>query len=301
MPGRHRGPLEWRFALALLACIGGACDKNDSERLAADSVPTEAREDSAEERAPGHNESPLAAYPGFGHDHEADDAEYRRQELAMQRYIAGCMQQAGYEYTPPPSVVNPPAPAQDVNERYVASLGPERRIRYNLTLYGVPDPNDEENLWDPRSDTGGGCFGEAMRAIGSVFAAQSALMTEVLAMRRSIARDPRVRAAEQRWSECMRGRGFSYERPQSIPAQQDSAAIRGALTSALARRHREAQAMAPACIAIVGLDSIKTAVRVEKEGAFVRAHRDVLDRHLERLRHQRPLMDSLLASRPQRD
>jgi hypothetical protein len=244
--------------------------------------------------------SPLAAYPGFGHDHQADEARYRRQELAMHRYIAQCMQQAGFEYTLVSSAVNAPAPP-DPNKPYVASLSPERRTRYNLTLYGVPDPNDEENLWDPRSPTGGGCWGEAMRAIPSVFKAHSELMAEWLAMQHTIARDPRVRAGEERWSECMRSRGFSYARPQSIRAQEDSAAVRGALTPELERRHREALKVAPECVKAVRLDSIKAAVRVEKEAEFVRAHKQVLDRHPARLRDQLPLVDRLLAQPPQRD
>jgi hypothetical protein len=163
----------------------------------------------------------------------------------------------------------------------------------------VPDPNDESNLWDPRSPTGGGCWGEAMRAIPSVYAAQSELMAQYLAMERSIARDPRVQAAERRWSECMRSRGFSYARPQSIPARQDSAAMRGALSPELRRElkheYRQALEVAPACATAVGLDSVKAAVRVDKETEFIRAHKHGLDRHVERLRQQQSLVDSLLA------
>jgi hypothetical protein len=215
------------------------------------------------------------------------------------------MQQAGFQYTPTPSVVNPPprppSLRQDPNERYAASLSPARRTRYNLTLYGVPDPNDEGNLWNPSSDTGGGCWGQAMRAIRSVYAAQSQLMSRFHAMERSIARDPRVRDAEQRWSACMRSRGFSYAAPRSIPARQDSAAGRGALTPELERHTRQAQEAAPACATAVGLDSVKAAVRVEKEAEFVRTHKLLLDRHVELLRQQEPLVDSLLAQPPRRD
>jgi hypothetical protein len=215
------------------------------------------------------------------------------------------MQQAGFQYTPTPSLVNTPTPPQDENQQYAASLSPERRTRYNLTLYGVPDPNDEENLWDPDSPTGGGCWGEAMRAIPSVYAAKSKLMTQYHAMERSIAGDPRVQAAERLWSECMRSRGFSYARPQSIPARRDSAAIRGTpspeLRRELEREYRQALEVAPACATAVGLDSVKAAVRVDKETEFVRTHKQVLDRHVERLRQQQRLVDSLLAQPPQRD
>jgi len=290
------GAREWGFLLALLSCTG-------DDRPATDSVA-----DTSERLVRARVESPLAAYPGFARKRGPDDVRYRRQEIAQHRYVAHCVQQAGFQYTPTPSVVNPPARRrtrmslpQDPNERYAASLSPERRTQYNLTLYGVPDPNDEENLWDPSSPTGGGCWGEAMRAIPSVYAAQSQLMTEYLTMERSIARDPRVEAAERRWSECMRSRGFSYARPQSIPAREDSAAIRGAHTPELERQSRQALDAAPACAAAVGLDSVKAAVRVDKETEFVRAHKQVLDRHVERLRQQQPLVDSLLAQPPRRD
>lgn len=276
------------FVLALLACTG-------DERPATDSVA-----DTSENLAPPQAESPLAAYPGFGRARNPDDARYRRQEIAQERYVAHCMQQAGFQYTPAPSVVNPPASPrpQGPNERYVASLSAERRTRYNLTLYGVPDPNDEENLWDPRSDTGGGCWGQALRAIRSVFAAKSELMSRFHAMERSIVQDPRVREGERRWSDCMRSRGFSYAAPRGIPARQDSAAGRGALTPELERHTRQAQQAAPACATAVGLDSIKTAVRLEKEAEFVRTHKLLLDRHVELLRQQEPLVDSLLAQPP---
>jgi hypothetical protein len=295
-----------RVVLALLACAAGACSRAVDDRVADDSAPGAAATDTASGLVSSQGVSPLAAYPGFGHDHEADKAHYRRQEIALQRYIAQCMQEAGFQYTPTPSVVNPPAPLppslrQGPNERYTASLSPERRTRYNLTLYGVPDPNDEENLWDPRSPTGGGCWGEGIRAIPSVFKAKSELMPQLEAMRRAVERDPRVRAGEERWSACMRSRGFSFARPQSIHAQQDSAAIGGALTPEIDRRYREALKVAPQCVTAVGLDSIKTAVRVEREAEFVRAHKEVLDRHLERLRAQEPLVGRLLAQPPPRD
>ncbi len=300
----HRA-YKWRVVLALLAYIGGACGTAGDERVAADSAPSQAAADTAGSLASARDESPLAAYPGFARKRGPDSAHYQRREIALHRYIAHCMQQAGFQYTPTPSLVKTPTPPQDENQQYAASLSPERRTRYNLTLYGVPDPNDEENLWDPDSPTGGGCWGEAMRAIPSVYAAKSKLMTQYHAMERSIAGDPRVQAAERLWSECMRSRGFSYARPQSIPARRDSAALRGPLTPELRleleREYRQAQEMAPTCAAAVGLDSVKAAVRVDKETEFVRTHKQVLDRHVERLRQQQPLVDSLLAQPPQRD
>jgi hypothetical protein len=109
------GAREWGFLLGLLACTG-------DDRPATDSVA-----DTSEGLVRARVESPLAAYPGFGRERDPDRARYRRQEIALHRYIAHCMQQAGFQYTPTPSVVNPPAPRppalrQDPNERYAPSL-----------------------------------------------------------------------------------------------------------------------------------------------------------------------------------
>ena len=54
--------------------------------------------------------SPLAIYPGFEHDHRADEALFRRQEIAREQAIAHCMRRSGFEYTPMPAVVNPTIP-----------------------------------------------------------------------------------------------------------------------------------------------------------------------------------------------
>jgi hypothetical protein len=242
--------------------------------------------------------SPLAQYPGFGHDHQADRARFQRQELAREQTIARCMQRSGFEYTPVPAIVNPGIPRarevlstrQHPNARYVASLSPADRIRYNLALYGVPDPNDEQNLWDPGSPTGGGCLGEAMRQIPSVYAAKSALMESHRTMVRSVAQDARMRAAEQRWADCMRARGYQYASPLTLYAEVDRAAVHGPppgrSMAEVQQRNHEARAPARECNSSAGLDSTIEAVRVEKETEFVRDHRDVLDRHRERQRSQ---------------
>jgi hypothetical protein len=241
--------------------------------------------------------SPLASYPGFGHNHRADDSLSRRQELAREQAIARCMLRSGFEYTPMPAVVvNPGAPQargplptrQHPNALYVASLSAADRTRYNLALYGVPDPNDEGNLWDPRSPTGGGCWGEAIRAIPSVYAAKGELMAAHRV--RSVARDARVRAAEQRWSECMRARGYPYASRLELYAEVDRAAVRGPPAGRsmpdVQQRNEEARVPARECSSSAGLDSTIETVRVEKETEFVRDHRSLLDRHRERQRSQ---------------
>ncbi len=250
------------------------------------------------QQQPAPAQSPLAQYPGFGHDHAADRARYRRQEVAREQAIAQCMQRAGFRYTPAPSEVNRRAAnakealatRQNPNERYVASLSPEARTRYNLALYGVPDPNDEANLWDPKSPTGGGCWGEVMRDRPSVYAAQNELNEPYLRMLRSVTEDPRLRAAEQRWAECMAARGFTYANPRALESETDRAAVQGPPAGRsmadVQQRNQQARTAARECNAAAGLDSALESVRVEKETEFVNAHRPVLDRHRERQRTQ---------------
>jgi hypothetical protein len=245
--------------------------------------------------------SPLAQYPGFGHNPQADEARFEREDVARERRISQCMERAGLRYTPAPAVRNPPVTAAregrdatrairvDRNETYARSLPPAERTQYYLALYGVPDPNSETGpLWSPRNPTGGGCVGDATRAIPGVYSARSALVREFLDLRLSIPRDPRVAVAEQRWSVCMRARGFNYASPRAVHAALDSAAGRGVLTPEIKERHQQANAAARTCGAESGLDATVAQVRADKEAEFVSAHKDVLDRHLERQRNEPP-------------
>jgi hypothetical protein len=197
-----------------------------------------------------------------------------------------------------PAVVNPSLPRarssisrpQHPNARYVASLDSAQRRRYYMALYGVPDPNDEQGLWDPRSPTGGGCWGEAIRQVPSVYAALSQLRQQHRAMLRSVAQDARVHAAEQRWAECMRARGHDYASPLALHSETDRAAVRGPppgrTMADVMKRNEEARAPARECNSSAGLDSAMQAVRIEKEAEFVRAHKDVLNRHRDRQHRQ---------------
>ena len=235
--------------------------------------------------------SPLAQYPGFGHDHHADRARFQRQELARERSVARCMQRAGFQYTPAPSVINPPArdarearealvERQHPNQRYVASLSGADRTSYYLALSGVPDPNDEQGLWDPRSPTGGGCSGEAMREFPSVYAAKSWLREPYRAMLHSVSQDARVQNAEREWAECMRDHGHDHASPRAMYADLERLALQRRLSAEERQRDEHARTVSRECRSSTGLDEVIATVRVEKEAEFVRAHRDVLERHL---------------------
>ena len=133
--------------------------------------------------------SALAEYPGFGHRPEEDMRSFAADEAKRQQIIFQCMRDAGLEYYPETGAIvrNTAAPAAEArkqrprsrNEVYRESLSGEKLRQYNMTLFGVPDPNSQTELWDPSSPTGGGCWGEALRGVKGVFDASRALTRDM--------------------------------------------------------------------------------------------------------------------------
>jgi hypothetical protein len=227
----------------------------------------------------------LGRYPGFGHDRQAEQATFARQVVAREQEIARCMQEAGHQYTPFPRAINPRVgerperPAPDPNEARARGLPEAERRQYYLALFGVEDPNAEEGLWDPNSDEGGGCWGEAMRAVPSVYSVRARLAQEYTAMLRAIVQDPRVRAAEGRWARCMEARGHPFATVVELRSAADQARADG--SEAAIARASEALEASRACEAEAGLRAALNEARIEHEEEFVRQNRAVLDRHLE--------------------
>jgi hypothetical protein len=243
--------------------------------------------------------SPLAAYPGFGHNHNGDEAQYLREEVQRQQMIMRCMTTAGHSYVPvvpgrgatqPSERRSRRAPPRDPNYTHAASLPAQDRERYYLALYGVPDPNAEGGpLWDPRSETGGGCWGEALRTIRGVYAAASELVEPYIEMRRSVMRDPRVAAVTPKWVDCIRARGFPFSSPQDAAGAADAAAITKPRDADAQLRAQQAAGAGRTCATETGLAQAVSQARIEHEAEFVRVHKAQLDRHLARLRSQPPV------------
>lgn len=246
---------------------------------------------------------PLAAYPGFGHHPEADEARFELETQTRQQRIAQCMELAGFEYYPTTPFVEPANDADAraalellrdrSNEKYVAGLSDAERERYHQALYGVSDPNDPraEALHDPSSPTGGGCLAAAHRAIPGVFAAKAKLTEELLQMERAVRLDPRVRAAEARWADCMATEGYATPSPQALNARLDQAVAealrRGTdVSEEVLETQRDAVETARLCGDRVGLESAIAGARREREADFVETHREVLERHAERMKRQ---------------
>ncbi len=220
--------------------------------------------------------SPLSVYPGFGHNDRADEARFIREEAERERTIASCMRNAGFRYNPAPSVVvtgpmlNPASKSAgpiDQNERYARSLADDKRSEYYVALYGVPDPNDQTNLWDPRSATGGGCSGNALRAVPGVYAGRSALIEEYETMLTEVRADGRVKQAEAKWAECATSKGLSFATPTAAYADLDLNPQGSA-----ARRQLMAE-----CAASSSLNEIAAEVRAEHEARFVTQHKATLE------------------------
>lgn len=267
-----------------------------------------------------HADSPLAAYPGFGHHAEADEQQFEREELARERLIARCMEREGFRYVPAPSIpleeLASPSEAMaalrdDPNGRYVRSLPEEERTRYRMSLYGVEDPSSENAAHQPDpAGTGGGCLGEAVRTLPGVFAAKAALQDAYDAMRRAVMSDLRVKAAERHWAACMAGLGHPVDAsPRALEERQDAELAelvgpteaelptREAL-AALGERHRAERQLTMRCARGIDLPGVVASVRAEHEARFVAEHRETLDRHLERYLAQQPLLESIEATAP---
>lgn len=232
--------------------------------------------------------SPLAAYPGFGHDQERDRRAFAADEARRQQEIARCMKDAGFQYVSEVSRTVSAADAarmgrrsarapESPNERYRQSLTAEQRTKYNIALYGVPDPNDPANLWNPASGTGGGCWGEAMRAFNGVYAGANAVQNDFWDMRQGIGRDRRVVAATQKWSVCMKGRGFNIDSLQELAGAQANMGMIRDKPTLTAEQVEAATAASGECLGESDYEAALTSATVEAETAFVQKHKAVLD------------------------
>ena len=215
--------------------------------------------------------SPLAEYPGFGHDPERDDTLLAREETARENFVARCMRAKGFQYVPEPAVEVDDSMSRDElwnqpdpNGDYVASLSPAEVRAYSYALAGVAD------LYDEAGGPTGGCYAEADEAVPSLAATYAPVHEAYEVLEARIPRDARVRAATRRWSACMRERGFAYATPRALVAAGDTATADEALLHA-------AFAAGGACEAAAGLAAATEAARYDIEVELVKRYRDVLE------------------------
>jgi len=231
--------------------------------------------------------SSLSQYKGFGHNEKADEAQFKREQQARKRAVAVCMRDAGFKYVPRPEVENPrrsrgpnlPETFNDPNAEYLSSLSETRQTEYNLTLYGVPDPNDQENLWDPTSETGGGCWGDAMRTFPGVYAARSALAKEYARMQQSALEQPEFKEAESTFATCMTDKGFRVDAESRTITVEEGVAGPGSDKGIMMRSLAD-------CRKTARFDEVRGRVISQMESDFVKRHKATLDRHADKLASQ---------------
>jgi hypothetical protein len=253
------------------------------------------------QRLPSLDASPLAKYPGFGHNPEADEARFEQEETDRETRVVRCMERAGFTYWPLMSIsldeFESPGEAisalrDNQNDRYVANLSAEDKPRYYRALYGVDNPYapEAERLRNPADPTGGGCAAAALRAIPGVYAAKSALTVELHEMRQAALKDQRVQAVEAQWSACMKRHGYSLTSPRALRQQMDLdlAQHQGARVDLknLAIQHRAALEKSTECVQQTGFQAVVAAVRVDYETEFVKKHKAFLDTFLHNLKNQ---------------
>ena len=230
--------------------------------------------------------TPLAKYPGFDHNPEADELRYEQEELAREALIAKCMAGYGFPYvvSAPSILIDGPVTRDefrefaenDPNTIYEESLSPEARQRYYVALYGIPDPNDESAVHE--GSFGGGCVGGAHRSLPGVYATRIALRDEFENLLETIRSDPRVAAAELRWADCMTSRGYQGAPPSQFWASLEDSLLQPGISAEEGNtKVEQAEADGQICRSEAQLDAALTEARMEHEAAFVQAHLNELE------------------------
>jgi hypothetical protein len=164
----------------------------------------------------------------------------RQEEAEIEETTATCMRAAGWRYEPTATLFTGDlatigdlrsyraqsgygmAPTKltlsaerDTNGDYLASLPPERRKAYLVSLHGSSTPGDESGaLVLPREDAKG-CRHRAERHVRLGMPRYDERLQQFRRAAR-LPHHPALRNALTAWSSCMRGRGFAYSMPQEI-------------------------------------------------------------------------------------
>lgn len=243
--------------------------------------------------------SMLAQYPGFGHDADADEERFEHEEQEREEIISRCMASQGFEYVPAPSIVisgdevsddelqrTVAEAADDPNAAYVGGLTEAQRLTYNMTLYGVADPNDEAEIAEKLVPVKGSCLSTAHERVPGVYAKRNLLVSDLEELDARIAADEGTKQAYEKWAACMGTQGHHFERPADIERYADENLLQlldsdsEAATEHIAAIQEEVDELTKAraaCARETHLHERLTEVRVRHENAFVERHRDVLE------------------------
>lgn len=195
---------------------------------------------------------PLDNYPGFGRSAQAalrDDTIAYWEAFVRERVIASCMSSAGFEYVP--DVAFPTEPMLAIghglalepsdsavglvsptvrNAEYEVALSVKERERFNQARFGesaadIAEANGSGRLPDGRGDdfASGGCVGEAMEDIASVWDLPRQLGEALRTMRQDIASSPELSATSVAYGTCaQKFGGVRAASPAEVEAMVDS-------------------------------------------------------------------------------
>lgn len=225
-------------------------------------------------------ESPLAAYLGFGHHPDQEEALYTGEESHRQLLIETCMESAGFQYWTrepdwDPTSGEPQSP--DPNQEYRDSLTPTQMIAYSVALSGRRSEDegltaDEMDRFDANADgrldaterSSMGCLGAASARVPGVFRVVGMLREEIQRMESEIRTSEIAAAAETGFVSCMNALGLAGRTTEAVRSEQISLAFADdKVVNSEACDSELARVMYPAV--------------VTAETAFVERNRDVLD------------------------
>lgn len=285
---------EGETAAASTPAAAGTDHATEEQQIATLELPVEPDQQSTADTSVASDPpipSPLAEYPGFGHNIDRDEAQFELEEQEREDMVADCMSGQGYKYTPAPSIVLRgelgeedlerllSEASTDPNDAHVASLSEEQRQAWYMALTGVPDPNAPEAADLPDFESGGGCVGEALRQLPGVYALRQQLQPELDAMEEAIATDSRVAVEEQEWSRCMQTKGYDFGSPSAMHAAVDETAAElsdfASAAEELEAQQLKASQAGQECY--LPLSRTIKAVRDEHEQTFVSQYREILE------------------------
>ena len=109
--------------------------------------------------------------------------------------------------------------AGDNNLQYVASLTPADRVAYERALYGEhTDASFVVAMDNEDFSTTGGCTKQAVSQVFTADELGASFVNYQNGQGDRVDADPRVVAAYQDWSGCMRDKGYNYAKPDEIKA-----------------------------------------------------------------------------------
>ena len=184
-----------------------------------------------------NSENVLAtSYKGFGgigkHEISFEEDEYifSLEEIEREEIIEECMGNANHLYVPSPAIEIDPLLSMDEidillnkenpNDSYYNSLTEDEKIAYNISLYGISNPDNIE-LDYGEVLSGNSCIAQAFRIVPGVYSVTNLLSSEIQDMEENIARDEIHTILNNEWVSCMSFGGYQFRDRSDIYSQVD--------------------------------------------------------------------------------